>query len=67
MMPLLLSNRTHAIYKFQRLGKVRKFIFALQMMLIYHLPLWNAFVQRFEFFSLKRRDTSAAGNALFIR
>ena len=66
MMPLLLGNGAHPIYKIQRLLEIGKAEFTMQMVLGHHLPAGNVGVKLLQFLALERWHAPAAGNTFLI-
>src|SRR5208282_503319 len=69
VVPLLLSQRTHAIHEGQGRCEVRKLVGPHQMMLVNHTPLGalGKLTQNFrELSTLERRNAAATGNTRFV-
>jgi len=66
MVALFLGQRADAIYEGERFDEIGKGKCTVKVMLVDHVPLRNALVQRLKFFALERRYSAAAWNAILV-
>jgi hypothetical protein len=66
MMTLLLSQRSYAIHKIQRLLEIGKLKFAVNVVLVRDRPLGHTLIQLLQFFPFEWGSSSLAGDALLI-